>query len=112
MGPGLRRDDHREQPLTLKHSEPALFVVLEAEIARHHALVAADLFCRAAHDELAKLHHIGAVGDFEGGAGILLEGGARPRIAAPGKAMGRSGTEVTSNRCLNSTSLRCKGGTK
>ena len=46
--------------------------MLEAEIARHHALVAADLFRRAAHDEFAKLHHIGAVGDLERGAGVEL----------------------------------------
>jgi hypothetical protein len=48
-------------------------LVRESEIARGDALVGGDVGGRAVEDEFAKLHHIGAVGDFQRGLRVLLD---------------------------------------
>ena len=45
----------------------------KAEIARGHARVGRDFLRRSVQDEFAELHHIGAVGDLQGGLRILLD---------------------------------------
>src|SRR5438045_9528670 len=56
--------------------------VLETEIARGHALVAGDVLCRTAQDEFAELHHIGAVGYFQRGLGVLFHEQYRHAVGA------------------------------
>src|ERR1700746_3980019 len=51
----------------------ALAPVLKSQIARRHAFVALDVAGRTLQDELAELHHVGAVGDFQRGLRVLVD---------------------------------------
>src|SRR5205085_8486898 len=51
----------------------------ETEITRDHTVIAGDVRRRSIQDKFTELHHISAVGDLQGGLGVLLD--QQPRDA-------------------------------
>ena len=71
-----RRQSKRRYPPFLRgalRSGELAIILSGAEVCGDHVAVGGELRTRAGQDDAAAFHHVGAVGEGEGAAGVLLD---------------------------------------